>query len=419
MKNVFRVVLLSLLSGPLLLTSCKKEGEDNKLEGPIPQASFTFQVNTTEFPTVVQFTSTTQEAFLYQWNFGDNTTGSGATAMHTYANGGPKEIELTVAGRGGTGISKKQTITIPDACADATFSKLVDCAGNGTRVWALSSDPGAIVKLDANGAQLSASTVLNDCQLDDQFAFSNTFSVNYESAGQTFQNGQCGTSLNNSSPFVYRPNAGGNPQIVLKGDNAFLGTADPVVNKTYDILEVSDTKLRLRGTNADGTFTVVTFAPYDATAPIKRLLTGGSSKTWKLDNAADAVITVGTDAEPTKYYPGGAKNTLPDCQADDEYTFSTDNILSYDAKAQTLSVANNRTCSAPETGTTPYTFGPAAGTGKAQLKLARKGAFIGPTDASVEEQIYRIISIDDKHMVIRAGSGLNGGTVFDIKMVTK
>ena len=419
MKNILHVVVLGLLSAPLLLTSCKKAEDDYKLEGPVPQSSFTYAVNTTEYPVVVTYTATSQDGFVYQWKFGDNSLGSGATVTHTYARGGTYDVELITGGRGGTGISKKQTVVVPDGCADATFSKLVDCAGSGIRVWSLSGDAGAIVTLDASGKQLSASTTLNDCQLDDQFAFSNSYSVNYESAGQTFQNGTCGSSLNNASAFVYRPNPSGNPQIVLKGDNSFLGTADPVVNKTYDILEVTDAKLRLRGTNPDGTFTVVTFTPYDATAPVKRLLTGGSSKTWKLDNAADAAITVGTEAEPTKYYAGGAANSLPDCQADDEYTFSVDNILSYDAKGQTLSVQKGRVCSDPETGTTPYTFGPAAGTGKAQLKLARKGAFIGPTDASVDEQIYRILSIDDKHMVVRAGSGLNGGTVFDIKMIAK
>ena len=36
MKTIARIALLGLLAGPLLLGSCQKEGDDNKLEGPVP-----------------------------------------------------------------------------------------------------------------------------------------------------------------------------------------------------------------------------------------------------------------------------------------------------------------------------------------------------------------------------------------------
>jgi PKD repeat protein len=418
MKNILRTAVLGVLMTPLLLTSCKKAGDDSKLEGPVPTSTFTSQVNTTEFPTVVSFTSTSTAGFLYQWNFGDNSIASGPTVMHTYPRGGSYQVELTTAGRGGTGISAKQTVTIANPCANATFSKVVNCAGSGIRVWAFSSQPGAIVRETAGGVPISTSTTLPACQLDDQFSFSSAFTINYNSAGQTFQNGACGASLNFATDFVFRPNASGNPQIVLKGKKTFLGLTDSVVNKTYDVLEATDTRLRLRGTNPDGTRTTLTFAPYDATAPYKLLLTGGSSKTWLLDNAADAPIVVGTEAAPTAYFAGVLAGKLPACQSDDEYTFSNTDIFSYDAKAETFS-ANGYSCQAPQTGTSPFVFGPSAGTGLAQFTLTRMGAFIGATDASVTERVYRILSIDAQHMVLRAGSGLNGGTVFTIKLVAK
>ncbi|WP_185816820.1 PKD domain-containing protein [Hymenobacter metallilatus] len=419
MKNIVRIAALGLLAAPLLLASCQKEGDDYTLEGGVPQSSFTFQANTVEFPTVVTFTSTSTDGFINQWNFGDNSLGTGTTVTHTYAQPGSYQVELITAGRGGTGISSKQTIVIPDACGNAAFSKLVDCAGSGTRVWAFSNAPGAIVRESATGAVLSTSTTLPACQLDDQFAFTKSYSLNYESAGQTYKNGSCGTSLTNSGGFVFRPNSSGNPQIVLKGKGAFIGTPDSVVNKTYDILEATDTRLKLRGTNPDGTRTVLTLAPYDATAPIKLLLTGGSSRTWKLDNAADAPITVGTEANPLAYFAGAAAGTLPACQTDDDYTFTTANVFTYDAKAETFSAAAGYTCSAPLSGTSPYVFGPASGTGLAQFTLTRAGAFIAATDASPTERVYRILSIDNQKMVLRAGSGQNGGTVFTIKMVVK
>ncbi|UYZ63120.1 PKD domain-containing protein [Hymenobacter weizhouensis] len=416
MKNIVRLALLGLLAAPLL-TSCEIEGDDNKLEGPVPESSFTFQANTTEFPTVVTFTSTSQNGFLYQWSFGDNTRGSGSTVQHTYNRPGTYQVELITAGRGGTGISAKQAVTIPDACANTTFSKLVDCAGSGTRVWAFSNEPGAIVRETAGGTLISSSGALQNCQLDDQFSLSNGFTVNYESGGQTFQNGTCGTSRNHSGSFVFRPN-GGSPQLVLKGKGAFIGLPDSVANKTYDILEATDTKLRLRGTNPDGTRTIVTLAPYDATAPIKRLLTGGSTRTWKLDNTADAPIIVGTEAAPSSYFAGVAAGALPTCQSDDEYTFTMANVYTYDAKAETFS-ANGFSCQAPQSGSSPFVFGPAAGAGLAQFTLTRAGAFLGTTDASPTERVYRILSIDNQKMTLRSGSGQNGGTVFTFKLVVK
>ncbi|MBC8085170.1 MAG: PKD domain-containing protein [Hymenobacter sp.] len=419
MKNIRNGAVWALLGGALLLASCEKEGEDNKLEGPIPQSNFTFQAATTnEFPTVVSFTSTGQDGFLYQWDFGDGSRASGSQVTHTYNRGGTYQVSLISAGRGGTSPAATQSVTVVDACATAAFSKLVDCAGSGTRVWAFSGQPEAIVRETAAGVRISASGALPACQLDDQFTFSNGFTVNYESAGGTTQGATCGASRNYAATFVFRPNASGNPQIVLTSRGAFLGLTDSVANKTYDILEATDTRLRLRGTNPDGTRTTVTYAPYDPTTPIRLLLTNGSTKTWVLDNTVAAPIVVGTEAAPTSYFPGVAAGALPTCQSDDEYTFSAASVYTYDAKAETFS-ANGFSCQAPQSGTSPFVLGPAVGTGLAQFTLSRSGAFIGTTDASPTERVYRILSINAQRMELRSGSGSAGGTVFTFKLVAK
>ncbi|MET4107819.1 PKD domain-containing protein [Hymenobacter sp. UYP22] len=420
MHYITRLAALGLLLAPLLLSSCEKEDDDAKLEGAVPTSSFSYQLNTTQYPVAVTFTSTGQDGFLYQWNFGDNSRGSGTPITHTYTQPGTYAVELITAGRGGTGISDKQNVVIPDVCTNAGFSKLVNCAGSGTRVWSFSTEPGAIVRESASGAVLSTSAVLPNCQLDDQFSFSNSYTTAYESGGQTFQNGACGTSLNRGGGFVFRPVAGGLGQIVLQGKGGFIGLPDSVSNKTYDILEATDTKLRLRGTNPDGTRTVVTLMPFDATAPYKRLLTGTTSKVWMLDNKADAPITVGTEAEPLKYFAGVKAGELPACQSDDEYTFSMNDQFTYDSKGETF-FANKKdyTCQPGLSTTSGYVFGPASGTGLAQFTLTKADAFIGATDASPTERVYRILSIDANKMTLRAGSGQNGGTVFTIKMVAK
>lgn len=151
---------------------------------------------------------------------------------------------------------------------------------------------------------------------------------------------------------------------------------------------------------------------------VKQFLTNGSSRTWKLDNSVVAPITVGpSDADPVSYYPGNPKaGDLPACQADDEFTFSNANVFTYDAKGQTF-VAGGA-CSAPRNVSTPFTFGAATGAGVGQLNLANATPrpFIGITDAP--DLVYRILSIDNQRMTLRAGSS-TAGVVFTMKLVVK
>ncbi|UOG73524.1 PKD domain-containing protein [Hymenobacter tibetensis] len=271
MNYTLNKAALVLLAGSLLLTACDKEDEGS-LDGPKPTASFTATApKVVGLTSEVTFTSTSTDAFLYQWDFGDGTIGSGQTVTHAYTRGGTFKAKLTAVGRGGATPSETQDVTI-------------------------------------------AST------------------------------------------------------------------------------------LNL----------------------VNQLLTGGSSRTWKLDNATAAPIVVGTEAAPTTYFPGVAAGDLPACQSDDEYTFSTSNTFTYDAKAETFYADRmNYSCQAPLSGTSPFVFGAATGTGLAQFTLSRAGAFIAATDASLTERVYRILSIDNQKMTLRAGSGQNGGTVFTIKMVVK
>ena len=151
---------------------------------------------------------------------------------------------------------------------------------------------------------------------------------------------------------------------------------------------------------------------------VKYLLTGNASRTWVLDNSVAGTITVGTNASPATYYAGGAVGSLPTCQADDEYTFTNGQDLVYDAKFQTFTSSPAYACQAPRSATVPFTLGPAVGAGLAQLVLTASVTnplpFIGTTDAA-PDRIYRIISINDREMVLRGG-GANADPVFTFKM---
>ncbi|KUG09178.1 hypothetical protein ASU33_20415 [Solirubrum puertoriconensis] len=405
-----------LLAAGLSLTSC--EPEEYTLDGPAPQAGFTVQLNTSQYPVTATFTNASRDAFLYQWDFGDGSaTETGPSATHTYTRSGEYQVQLAVGGRGGTAFAP-QKVSIPSACPQPAFAVLAACAGSGSTSWTFSNQPGAIKHLAADGTVLTASTApLPACQADDQFSFANTFAYSYDAAGGTYAAGSCGPARAASSPFVFRPGAGLG-QIVLQGKGAFIGLPDSVKNKTYDIVEASPSRLRLRGTRPDNTLTEVTLMPLpSAIDRAKALLTGGSARTWVLDNAAPAVIVVGPgDADPTGYYPGGDPNTLPACQADDEFTFTASDELTYEAGAETFVAGSPGACAAPRSGKSAFTFGAATGAGIAQFTLSQPGAFIGITDAA--NRTYRIISISNERLVLRVGPP-TGSVVHTIKLRVK
>ena len=422
MPSSFRQSALLLALGAVALGSCRKKEVDS-LEGPVPTAAFTVTLNTTQYPVVATFTNTSTDGFLYQWDFGDGSPlVSGHDVTHTYTLPRTYQVKLVVAGRGGTGTAPVD-VTIPSICSNAAYSALIDCGKTNATSWTYSDQPGAIKTFAANGTtQLSASGVLPDCQGDDQFQFDQSFTYTYDGGDN------CGANLNGSSGFIFRPSANGLGQIVLQRPKSFIGLTDSVVNKTYDIVEASATVLRLRGTKPNGTITEVTLMPTPPQLVItERRLTGGSSRTWVLDNTVEATITVGTEAAPTSYFAGGALGSLPSCQADDEYTFTSSHNFIYDAKAETF-VAGAYSCQAPRSLTTTFTFGQAVGSGVGQFVLALPASptapapFIGATDAG-SDRTYRILSINNRTMVLRTlGAPVPAGTpatVFTLKLRVK
>ena len=153
---------------------------------------------------------------------------------------------------------------------------------------------------------------------------------------------------------------------------------------------------------------VVSVANDDPSAycPFKLLTT----RKWKLnpDPAASAIV-VGTDGNPAQYYGGGP---LADCQVDDEYTFTSDYKLSYNAHGSTFNGGNispNYSCGADLSySNVSFTFSNSVAPGLAGIAtITTPGTppnnFIGVTDVSSNN--YRIISISPTAMVLRSGTG--------------
>jgi len=111
-------------------------------------------------------TDSTNAALTYAWDFGDNTTGSGASVTHSYSAAGNYTVKLTV--NSATGLTKTSTITYGVVTAVAN-ALTVDCtgtncgatsstqySGTGTGVWRYSNTTAAGTSVDINIAGVSA-----------------------------------------------------------------------------------------------------------------------------------------------------------------------------------------------------------------------------------------------------------------------
>lgn len=415
------IVITTLLLFTAAWFGCKKT--DPVISGSASSAGFTAAItsvpDTLPFLQKVAFTNSSTDAFIYKWNFGDGTDQvADKNPLHTYTKGGTYSVNLTSVGSAGSNQISK-IVTVTDACNNTTFSKLTNC---GKQTWTWSSASDAIKVLSSDGSQVYFAGPAASCQIDDKFSFSADGTFKYDANGSTFsvQAGySCQPAIVNAIAFKLAAKTGTIPKIVLGsvvgGGKPFIGTTDVVKDNAYQIMSITDDAMRLRGTLSDGSLIEFKFQLPSELGNVKLLLTGGATRSWKLDNSkVPGPITVGpNDADPKGYYGGGP---LASCQVDDVYTFGQDNSIVYNAGPETFVAGNSGGCQAPRSYTTNYTFtNVAAGAGIGQINLTGSQYFIGVTDRP-SENVYRILEITDSKMVLRAGNGTSG-VVFDLYFV--
>lgn len=420
-----RYIFSTLICGMvILLTQCKPT--DPELYGGESKASFTYLQtapgDTLPFVPKVTFTNKSTDGFLYQWNFGDNTTlSSEANPVHTYKVGGNYTVSLTSVGTNGSN-SANSVVAVTDASSNAFFKNLT----NGSfSEWTWSNDADAIKVLSADGNDVYFSGAPAGCQADDIYRFNADGTFAYDAKGSTFDVAagySCIGAKENASKFKVVAKMGAPTKIILNNPTvgrSFIGTTDLKEKDTYTVTTFGENNMTLRSVieNNGGVMIetklirVVKLTLDD----IKKILTGGSSKKWRLDPTAGAnPIVVGTEDAPSQYYGGGPLDS--NCQSDDEYVFSNNNTLTYDAKGSTFDAKAGYTCAGDLSFTQAYTFTATAGgvAGLATIQLPVGKGFIGVTDVP-SENTYRIIEINNNKMVLRAGNG--SGTVFQFKFI--
>jgi hypothetical protein len=426
MNKQINLTSLILVAIVLVFTQCKK----NEVEfiGTPSKADFSFfqspASDTLPYAYQVSFTNNSQEGFLYQWNFGDNGALSAEpNPVHEYKDGGVFNVTLTSVGTYGNN-SITKVISVFSACDNELFDTLTSCS---YAEWSLAADADAIKMITSNGSTVISSNAAEDCQLDDVYKFSANGEFAYDASGQTYnqQSLSCGLPRANGNDFKLVVKQGLAPMIILGNvanglTKPFIGTTNEVVGNSYEVISFAGNSLVLRGKMLDSNYVEVKLQKKRplTLVDIKNILTGSSSRSWKLDPAAGAnSIIVGTEGNPSEYYGGGPLE--PNCQVDDVYTFSSGGNLNYNSGGSTFNggnIAPNYNCGADRSFSCAYTFTSVSGvSGLAQITLpgAIPVNFIGTTD--VPENLYRIIDITPNRMTLRAGSA--SGTVFQFKFV--
>jgi PKD repeat protein len=103
--------ILFLCTGLFILFFTARSKDDEK---PAPKASFTVNADNPEAFDTVFFTSTSQNAVKYEWDFGDGATSSSQSPIHMYENTGSVEVTLKVWNAQNVLASTSKTLTITD-----------------------------------------------------------------------------------------------------------------------------------------------------------------------------------------------------------------------------------------------------------------------------------------------------------------
>ncbi|MEI9810030.1 MAG: hypothetical protein WDO16_20370 [Bacteroidota bacterium] len=259
MKPVTHFFSIFISAALLFMAGCRPESTTDL--GIKATASFTMAPVAGRINTYL-LTSTSQNAFGYQWDKGTGSFVKGKQVDTAYFPlHGTYRVNLRAFGRGGYDTaSQSVVITVDDILSNPVFQMLT------AKTWKLNPAAGAnaiIVGTEGNPAQYFGGGALADCQIDDTYTFTTGLKLTYNANGATFNAGNlapnytCSTDrsyTNLSYTFAPGVTAGaGLATITLPGavPTNFIGVTD-ISSNFYRIISISATAMVLRsGTTSE------------------------------------------------------------------------------------------------------------------------------------------------------------------------
>ena len=268
MKYNIRVLCLQIFMGGCMLAVMQSCNKQNGELGTPATASFTVSPVAGK-PNTFALSSKSQNAFRYQWNFGDGSALRAGKQEDTayYPKKGTYLIKLYAYGNGGYTTDSQRVVVATDDFSsianNPTFQLLI------AKTWKLDPNPTAkavIVGTEGNPGQYYAGGPLADCQMDDTYKFSfssGNFSLVYGAAGATFNGGNiapnysCGADLSYTTPYTFAPTADGDgiATITIPGftpPTRFIGTTD-ITSNNFRIISINANSMVLRAGKKDET----------------------------------------------------------------------------------------------------------------------------------------------------------------------
>lgn len=253
MKSKKYTLLLFISAAVFFVISCTPDKETAL--GEPADASFTMSPIAGRVNTYL-LTSTSVNAFGYQWDKGNGTFVKGKQVDTAYFPlRGTYSVKLRAFGRGGYDTaSQSVTITVDDILANPIFQMLT------AKTWKLNPDPVAnavIVGTESNPAQYYGGGPLANCQIDDTYTFTTGLKLAYNANGSTFNGGNlapnyscAGDRSYSNLSFTFAPGVtagAGIATITLPTPvpTNFIGVTD-ISSNFYRIISISANAMVLR-----------------------------------------------------------------------------------------------------------------------------------------------------------------------------
>lgn len=367
MKNIIKtIVWLCLLPLPF---SCATEDILEPDQNRIPKAS-EFQISHTIDETNIVTFHLANSGMVPLWIFGENDQLSGDGAQRRFAAAGDYTVEVKAYNQHGVSdASQVYTFNVPTTWVPPfdPAPLLSALSGGGTKTWVLDSDTPGHLGCGENAANPAGWWSANPGEkadfsvYDDQLTFGADYSYVYDPVdGYTYVNYGAGYHSElyagdeqdyvapvdrQETTFQIECDDDGNVFIVLPAQTFFsyLPNAESYANPRLQVISYSSKKLVLVSSTPGISWQYI-FKPYDpnaGTVDTESVLTGGSSRTWRIATAEKGHLGCGENvASAAGWWSADPFDKADWGVYDDRITFNADGSYVYDPGADGMAYVN-------------------------------------------------------------------------------